>query len=192
MAKTDHQFFVYFELFFCNSFPVSFSLSFPKVPATLYYSFVQNRKRHLPKQHLSWSGKLGKNTHSGSEVPCALLAEPLVAKHKIHNQPQQPVSPSAPQRQSLRGRPGPAWRAGGLLVHTEPTCITPGPKPSSPALPREKPACFWYHHIWLEDKRFHLPQHNLPQASGIFHLNHSVSMRSRLKPPSSDSSPLEG
>lgn len=37
----------------------SFSLLFPRIPT--YYAAWQSRKRHLPKQHSFWSGKLEKN-----------------------------------------------------------------------------------------------------------------------------------
>lgn len=150
--------------------------------------FCAQQKKVPPeiKRHPLWPGKLEKNTHSGS-VPYWL--SPLVQNTKDTTTPSSQCHPvSSPH--PLCGEPVVFWwKQSPLVSPKQPWGYKElSPKSNSPALPLQKPSHIWFHQI--RDSIF--PQKDLPQTFGIFHWNHSVSVRSQLKPPGRDSGLPEG
>lgn len=139
--------------------------------------------------HPSLSGKLEKTTHSGSEPPLVLLAEPVGAIHKMHHHPQRQCHQGPPkveaneEGQGLHGEPVVCWWKHSPLVSA---VAALGPNrnhhtSNSPALPPQKPSLIRFYYVWLGDRDSFFPPKNLPQTFGIFHLNHSVSVRAWSK-----------
>ena len=87
---------------------------------------MQRWIRHLPKQHPSCSGKLGKNTQSGSESQHTLLVEPLVyCVYFVQNTKYTTITAASVTRSTLREGPVRKARARMEMQHLLVQTATP-------------------------------------------------------------------
>ena len=113
-----------FKLFSCNSFTL-FSSPYLFPGSLLYFTIPLCKVEKCTSQNapfLVW--QIRKDHSFWIWAPTCALNWAHWCNSQNAPPPTAPVSPGPPKGRSQWGGPGPAWGASGLLVETQPTCIS--------------------------------------------------------------------